>query len=214
MNLILFGAPGVGKGTQAKILSHIYHIPHISTGDILREAIRDMTPLGLKAKELMDRGQLVPDDVMVGIIQSIVESDRCRNGFILDGFPRTVAQAKAMQEIFNQIHITINSVLNFVVDEKAIIDRLSHRFVCHGCGKIYNFEIDKFKAGDKCFKCGAEIYQRSDDHPDTIRKRIQVYHAETEPVKQYYQALGILKNIDGVGEIEDITLRILLLLKD
>ncbi len=160
MEIILFGAPGVGKGTQAKILSHIYHIPHISTGDILREAIKEQTPLGLKAKEFMDHGNLVPDDVMIGLVDELLSSDRCKNGFILDGFPRTVPQAEAMDVILKKHHFDTYKVINFDVDEKIIVERLTDRSLCVECGKIYNYSIDKFKAGDKCFKCGGIIYQR------------------------------------------------------
>ncbi len=213
MNIILFGAPGVGKGTQAKILSHIYHIPHISTGDILRDAINEQTPLGIKANEYMSRGKLVPDDVMIGLIKDILQTDRCKNGFILDGFPRTVAQARALHPIFKELHIKVNKVINLDVDEEAIIDRLSKRLVCKSCGKIYNSEIDHFNAADKCFKCGGELRERGDDTPETIRKRLEVYRSETEPVKKYYEKLGLLRNVNGIGEIVDIIQRLLSALK-
>ncbi len=214
MNIILFGAPGVGKGTQAKILSHIYHIPHISTGDILREAISRQTPLGIKAKQFMDGGNLVPDDVMIGLIKDILQTDRCKNGFILDGFPRTLAQAQALHPIFKELHIKVNKVINFDVDENEIIDRLGQRLVCKGCGKIYNSELDHFKVGDRCFKCGGELYQRVDDLPETVKKRLVVYRSETEPVKKYYEELGLLRHVNGVGEIEEITQRLLSMLKE
>jgi adenylate kinase len=191
MNIILFGAPGVGKGTQAKILSHIYHIPHISTGDILRDAINERTPLGIKANEYMAHGRLVPDDVMIGLIKNILQTDRCKNGFILDGFPRTVAQARALHPIFKELHIKVNNVINLEVDEEEIIDRLSKRLVCKSCGKIYNSEIDHFSTADKCFKCGGELHERGDDTPETIRKRLEIYRTETEPVKKYYEKLRL-----------------------
>jgi len=213
MNIILFGAPGVGKGTQAKILSHIYHVPHISTGDILRDAINERTPLGIKANEYMGRGKLVPDDVMIGLIKDILQTDRCKNGFILDGFPRTVAQARALHPIFKELHIKVNNVINLEVDEEEIIDRLSKRLVCKSCGKIYNSEIDHFSTADKCFKCGGELHERGDDTPDTIRKRLEIYRSETEPVKKYYEELGLLHNVNGIGEIVDIIQRLLSALK-
>lgn len=209
MRIILFGAPGVGKGTQAKILSHIYHIPHISTGDILRDAIKERTPLGIKAQQYMDFGNLVPDDVMIGLVKELMRSDRCKNGFILDGFPRTVAQAQALDTIFSELQITNYKVINIEVDEKIIFTRLTDRSVCKQCGKIYNFTIDKFKAGDKCFKCGGIIYQRDDDKPETVKKRLEVYRNQTEPVKEYYEKHHGLTNIDGIGEIEDITKQLL-----
>lgn len=213
MNIILFGAPGVGKGTQAKILSHIYHIPHISTGDILRDAIKDQTPLGLKAKEYMDHGNLVPDDIMIGLARQVLETDRCKNGFVLDGFPRTLTQAQALQPIFKELHITLDKVINIDVDEKEIIDRLSKRIVCKGCGKIYNSELDHFSVSDRCFKCGGELYQRNDDKPATVKERLKVYWKETEPVKQFYNDQGLLRNVNGVGGIVDITIRLLSMLK-
>ena len=209
MNIILFGAPGVGKGTQAKILSHVYHIPHISTGDILREAIKAETPLGIKAKGLMDHGNLVPDDVMIDLVTDLLSSDRCKNGFILDGFPRTVAQAKALDTIFAQLNIHKFKVINIDVEPKLIIERLTDRFLCAQCGKIYNSTLDKFKAGDKCFKCGGMIFQRDDDTPETVKKRLDIYYKTTEPVKKYYQQTRALLDVNGVGEIDEITQRLL-----
>jgi adenylate kinase len=213
MNIILFGAPGVGKGTQAKILSHIYHIPHISTGDILRDAIKGRTALGIKAKEYMDGGNLVPDDLMTELIEDILQTDRCKNGFILDGFPRTVTQARALHPIFKRLHIKVHNVINLVVDENEIVDRLGQRLVCKGCGKIYNSEMDHFNIGDKCFKCGGELHERGDDGLETIKKRLEIYRTETEPVKKYYEELGLLRNVNGIGEIVDITQRLLSMLK-
>lgn len=209
MNIILFGAPGVGKGTQAKILSHVYHIPHISTGDILREAIKAETPLGVKAKVLMDRGNLVPDDVMIGLATDLLASERCKNGFILDGFPRTVGQAEALDDIFVTMNITKFKVINIDVDKSLIIERLTDRFLCAQCGKIYNSTIDKFKAGDKCFKCGGTIFQRDDDKPETVKNRLEIYYKTTEPVKKYYQQTHSVIDVNGVGEIEEITQRLL-----
>jgi len=209
MNIILFGAPGVGKGTQAKILSHVYHIPHISTGDVLREAIKAETPLGIKAKVLMDRGNLVPDDVMIGMVTDLLASDRCKNGFILDGFPRTVGQAIALDAIFVSMKIKKFKVINVDVEKSLIIERLTDRFLCAQCGKIYNSTIDKFKAGDKCFKCGGMIFQRDDDKPETVKKRLEIYYETTEPVKKYYEQTHSVINVNGVGEIEEITQRLL-----
>lgn len=209
MNIILFGAPGVGKGTQAKILSHVYHIPHISTGDILREAIKAESPLGKKAAEYIDHGNLVPDDVMIGLVRELLSSDRCKNGFILDGFPRTVVQARALDGIFGELRITKYKVINIDVDRSIIIERLTDRFLCAQCGKIYNRSIDKFQAGDKCFKCGGTVYQRDDDKPETVRKRLDIYDISTEPVKRYYQKTHGLFDINGVGEIDEITQRLL-----
>ena len=209
MNIILFGAPGVGKGTQAKILSHIYHIPHISTGDILREAIKEKTPLGIKADEYMSKGNLVPDNVMIDLVREILSSDRCKNGFILDGFPRTVAQAESLVNIFKDMSIMNWKVINIDVPMDLIIERLTDRSVCSQCGKIYNYSIDHFRNGDKCFKCGGIVYQRDDDKPETVKKRLEVYHESTFPVKKYFKDHHMYINIAGVGEIEDITQRLL-----
>ena len=209
MKIILFGAPGVGKGTQAKILSHVYHIPHISTGDILRDAIKAETPLGLIAKGYMDHGNLVPDNVMIGLVKEILSSDRCKNGFILDGYPRTVEQAQALDAIFTELRITNYKVINIDVDENIIIGRLTDRYLCAQCGKIYNYSIDHFKSGDKCFKCGGTIYQRDDDKPETVKKRLEIYHTTTAPVKKYYEKSHGMLNVNGIGEIEEITQRLL-----
>lgn len=212
MNIILFGAPGVGKGTQAKILSHVYHIPHISTGDILRDAIKAETPLGIEARKFMDHGNLVPDDVMIGLVKELLASERCRNGFILDGFPRTVEQAQALDKIFAETGIKKFKVININVDPAIIITRLTDRFLCAQCGKIYNSSIDKFKAGDKCFKCGGTIFQREDDKPETVKKRLEIYFKTTEPVKSYYQKNHGVVDVNGIGEIDDITQRLLSML--
>jgi len=209
MNLILFGAPGVGKGTQAKILSHVYHIPHISTGDILRNAIKEENPLGLRAKEYMAKGDLVPDDVMIGLARDILDSDRCKNGFIFDGFPRTVAQAEALEAIFVELGIKVNRVINVELSDAQIVERLNNRFICLECGKIYNFGIDKFKAGDRCFKCGGEISQREDDKRETVMKRLEIYRTTTEPMRNYYSEKGLLQNINGEGDINNILQRFL-----
>ena len=209
MNIILFGAPGVGKGTQAKILSHVYHIPHISTGYILRDAIKEETPLGIEAKKYMDHGNLVPDDVMIGLVKELMASVRCRNGFILDGFPRTVEQAQALDGIFKELGISKFTVININVDPALIVARLTDRFLCTQCGKIYNSTIDKFKAGDKCFKCGGMIIQREDDKPETVKKRLEIYFKTTEPVRSYYQNNHGVVDVNGVGEIDDITRRLM-----
>lgn len=209
MNIILFGAPGVGKGTQAKILSHVYHIPHISTGDILRDAIKAESPLGVEAKKYMDHGNLVPDNVMIGLVRELMASERCRNGFILDGFPRTVEQAQALDVIFKDLGITKFTVININVDPALIVARLTDRFLCAQCGKIYNYSIDKFKAGDKCFKCGGTIIQREDDKPETVKKRLEIYFTTTEPVRSYYQQHHGVVDVNGVGEIDEITRRLM-----
>ncbi len=208
MRLIIFGPPGVGKGTQAQILSQKLNIPHISTGDMLREAVKNQTELGLKAKSFMDKGELVPDDVMIGIIKEVLASEKCKNGFILDGFPRTIAQAEALDEIFKELNIKLDYVISLEVNDDEIIKRLTNRRVCKNCGAVFNLLIDKIPEDNKCPRCGGELYQRSDDNPDVIKNRLKVYRESTQILLEYYAKKGILKAINGVGEISEITEKI------
>jgi adenylate kinase len=210
MRLIIFGPPGVGKGTQAQILSQEYDVPHISTGDILRASIRDGTELGNKAKSYSDKGELVPDDVMVGIIREVLSSDKCGRGFILDGFPRTVAQAEALSNIFIDLHVSLDGVINVEVNDSVLVYRLTLRRQCKICGSVFNVAVDKLEGND-CPACRSvgTIYQRDDDKEDTIKNRLRVYSQSTLPVKEYYRAKGLLADIDGVGDIEAIHQRIL-----
>lgn len=208
MKLVLFGPPGVGKGTQAQILSQKLNIPHISTGDILREAVKNQTELGLKAKSYMDKGELVPDDIMIGIIKEVLSSEKCKNGFILDGFPRTLAQAEALDKIFEELNIKIDYVISLEVDDEEIIKRLTNRRICRNCGAVYNLLIDKIPEDSKCPRCGGELYQRSDDNPEVIKNRLKVYRESTQVVLDYYEKKGILKSINGVGDVNWITKKI------
>lgn len=210
MNLILFGPPGVGKGTQAKILSQKFNIPHISTGDMLREAVEKKTSLGLKAKEIMDSGRLVPDEVMVEIIKDTLCSEKCKNGFILDGFPRTVEQAKALSKIFNEFGLEKPIVIDLNLDEQEIIRRITNRRSCKNCGSLFNLLYDKFD--DVCPICGSRgtIYQRNDDTQEVIAKRLEIYKASTLPVKNFYKENNAyFISIDGFGEIAEITQKII-----
>ncbi len=210
MHLILFGPPGAGKGTQAKILSEKFNIPHISTGDMLREAVANQTELGLKAKSIMESGKLVPDDVMIGIVKETLKSNKCKNGFILDGFPRTVEQARALEQIFNELKIDDVIILDFNLNEEEIIKRVTNRRQCRNCGSLFNLLYDKID--DVCPICGASntIYQRDDDKEEVIRKRVNVYKEATLPVKNYYKEKNAcFISIDGYGEIEQITNTIL-----
>ena len=209
MRLILFGPPGVGKGTQAKLLSIKFTIPHISTGDMLREAVANSTSLGIKAKAVMDAGQLVSDDIMIGIIREVLGSERSRNGFILDGFPRTVPQATALTALLKELGIAINAVVNMEIDETEVVRRLGQRITCRNCGKIFNLGVDALDDPHVCPNCGGELYQREDDRPETVLKRLRVYADSTSPVKEYYSNSGVLKNINGIGSVNDVNAAIL-----
>ncbi|HSL88786.1 MAG TPA: adenylate kinase [Ignavibacteriaceae bacterium] len=204
MRIILFGSPGVGKGTQAKILSSEYDIPHISTGDILRKAVSEKTELGLKAGQIMERGELVPDDLMISLIKETLNSDPCQNGFILDGFPRTTVQAIALDKLFNELSINNVLLIHLTADEEEIVSRLSNRRACKECGTIFNIkEIERL---NNCPKCNAEnsFYQRNDDTEQVIRHRIKIYNSETKPVLGYYEKNGKAIAINGLGSILEV----------
>ena len=197
MNLIFLGAPGAGKGTQAEVISEHLGIPTISTGNIIREALK----MGLKAKSYMDEGKLVPDDIVIGIIKERLAKDDCKNGFILDGFPRTVPQAEAL----DQMGIVIDRVVDIEVPDEKIMARLSGRRVCEVCGASYHLEYKPSKAEGVCDKCGGKTVLRKDDHPDTVKERLQVYHEQTEPLKGYYEKAGKLVVVVGQEEVKDTT---------
>jgi adenylate kinase len=200
MKIILFGPPGVGKGTQAKLLVEEFHSAHISTGDLLREAVKNKTILGLKAKSFMDAGNLVPDGVVVGLIEEILRSDEARENFILDGFPRTLPQASALDALFEKLGVRLDSVISFEVDNEEIIDRLNQRRLCRGCGRIYT--IARIGADLKmCPQCGGEVYQRDDDKPEPVRRRLEVYQQQTKPLIDYYRKTNRLVPINGMDEI-------------
>ena len=201
MKLILLGAPGAGKGTQAEIISETLHIPTISTGNIIREALKSGTEMGLKAKEYMDTGRLVPDDVVIGIIQERLAKPDCANGFILDGFPRTIPQAEAL----DRMSIEIDRVIDIEVADEEIARRVSGRRVCPGCGASYHVDYKKPAVENVCDHCGDTLVQRKDDHPDTVRERLRVYHEQTEPLKGYYAASGKLFIVEGQEEVADTT---------
>ncbi len=209
MRLILFGAPGVGKGTQAKILANKLNIPHISTGDILRQAVHDKTPLGIKAQEIMKAGELVSDDIMIGIIKDTLEQQRCKNGFILDGFPRTLAQARAFDELLSKLNITNVYLVNIFANNEEIVSRLTNRRACKVCNNIFTYS--EVKDVSKCPKCGAEnsFYQREDDKEEVIRKRLSVYEENTKPVLDFYENKGSVVSANGIGMVENITAEIL-----
>lgn len=204
MNIILLGPPGGGKGTQAKFITEKFGIPQISTGDILRDAVKNKTELGLKAKEYMDDGKLVPDDLVIQIVEERLTKDDCKNGFILDGFPRTLVQAEALDSMLARMNKEIDYVLNIEVPEDAIVKRLTSRRICKKCGNIYNLLSNPPKIDGRCDICGGELYQRDDDKEETVRQRLKVYKADTEPLIKYYRDKGVLKTIDGSKDIEDV----------
>ena len=201
MRLILLGAPGAGKGTQAEILSKLLSIPTISTGNILRAAMKDGTPVGLKAKAYVDAGKLVPDDVIIGIIQERLARPDCAKGYILDGVPRTIAQAEAL----DAAGVRFDRVLSLEITDQEIEERMSGRQVCSKCGASFHIHARPTKAEGVCDNCGGPVVQRDDDKPETVRHRLEVYHSETEPLKGYYESKGILNPIPNQPTIEGTT---------
>lgn len=209
MRLILLGPPGAGKGTQAKIITERYGIPQISTGDILRQAIKDRTPLGEKAKRYMDAGDLVPDDVVIGIINERISQPDCAGGFILDGFPRTVAQAEALCESLALMDAQVDFVVDLHVDANFLLARLTGRRVCRNCGQMYHVEMNPSLSAGVCDKCGGELYQRDDDREETILRRFDVYSQQAQALKSFYEASGRYKVFDGGGPIAEVSGQIL-----
>lgn len=197
MNIILLGAPGAGKGTQASKISDAYNLPHISTGDIFRENIKNQTPIGLLAKSYTDKGQLVPDEVTCKIVEERLSREDCKKGYMLDGFPRTIAQAEALDKIAN-----IDLVINIDVDFSLLLDRLCGRRVCKDCGESYH--VSRLNGETKCARCGGELYQRKDDNPETVQSRLDVYKAQTAPLIDYYTKKGIIFNVVGNTTPEDV----------
>ena len=209
MNIILLGPPGCGKGTQAKILIDTYHIPQISTGDILREAIKKGSPLGIEAKTYMEQGSLVPDQLVIGIIEERLQQADCARGFILDGFPRTVAQAEALDSTLSKAGLKLKYVFNIEVVNEELIKRLTGRRVCRKCGESFHITFNPPEKEGLCDSCGGELYQRDDDREETIRNRLKVYQAQTAPLITFYEEKDILHSVDGVGSIEEIKERLL-----
>ena len=197
MNIILLGAPGAGKGTQASRIVDAYNLPHISTGDIFRENIKNQTPIGLLAKSYIDQGLLVPDEVTCKIVEERISREDCKNGYMLDGFPRTIAQAEALDKITN-----LDLVINIDVDQGLLLDRLCGRRVCKDCGESYH--ITRLNGETKCARCGGDLYQRKDDNPETVQSRLDVYNAQTSPLIDYYTKKGILFNVVGNTTPEDV----------
>ncbi|MDO4381329.1 MAG: adenylate kinase [Clostridia bacterium] len=210
MKLILLGAPGAGKGTQAEVISEHLSIPTISTGNIIRAALKAQTEMGIKAKEFIDKGLLVPDDVVIGIVKERLKEDDCKNGFILDGFPRTVPQAQALDEM----GVEIDKVIDIQVPDEKIVQRLSGRRVCGGCGASYHLLYKKPEKDGVCNLCGAQLVQRVDDKEETILERLKIYHEQTEPLVEFYKAKNKLTVVEGQEEVADTTALTLKALED
>ncbi len=204
MKIIMLGAPGAGKGTQAKMLAEKYGIPHISTGDIFRANIKNNTELGKKAKGYMDAGQLVPDELVVDLVVDRIKAEDCLKGFILDGFPRTIPQAEALDYALNNQNEKIDYAINVDVPDENIITRMSGRRACVGCGATYHIVYNPTKVEGICDACGQNLILREDDKPETVKKRLEVYHEQTQPLIDHYEAKGVLLTVDGTQDINDV----------
>jgi adenylate kinase len=204
MNIILIGPPGAGKGTQATRMIDRLQVPQISTGDMFRAAVKEGTPMGKKAKEYMDKGALVPDEVVIGVVNERFGKPDCKKGFILDGFPRTLDQAKALDELLKKLGTKLDHVVVIEVPDDYLVDRLTGRRTCKGCNYMHHIKNDPPKKPGVCDKCGGELYQRDDDKDETIRQRLKTYHDQTSPLIRYYSALGVVRNINGTLSMEQV----------
>ena len=204
MKIIMLGAPGAGKGTQAKMIAEKFNIPHISTGDIFRANIKNGTELGKKAKEFMDKGQLVPDELTVEILLDRVAADDCKNGYVLDGFPRTIPQADVLDKELTKLGDKVDFAINVDVPDENIVRRMSGRRACLKCGATYHIEHIPPKQEGICDKCGSELVQRDDDKPETVQNRLSVYHEQTQPLIDYYNKKNILKTVDGTKDMQEV----------
>ena len=214
MKIIMLGAPGAGKGTQAKRIAEKYGIPHISTGDIFRANIKNQTELGRKAKAYMDQGALVPDELTLELIMDRFTNDDCKNGYVLDGFPRTIPQAEALTKALADKQDAVDYAINVDVPDEAIVSRMSGRRACLACGGTYHVKFNPTKVEGICDACGGELVLREDDKPETVQKRLDVYHEQTQPLIDYYQAQNILKEVDGTLPMEDVFQAIIAILED
>lgn len=214
MNIILMGLPGAGKGTQASEIVKKFPIPHISTGDMFRKAIKDETELGKEAKSYMDRGELVPDEVTVGIVKERISEDDAKKGFLLDGFPRTLEQAEALSKIMTELGRKIDAVINIEVPEEELMNRLTGRRVCEVCGTTYHLVFNPPKVDGVCDLDGGKLYQREDDNPETVAKRLEVNVKQSKPILEYYDKEGVLKNVDGSKDIQEVTGSVIDILED
>lgn len=205
MNILLMGLPGAGKGTQAERLVTTFDIPHISTGDMFRSAMQEETELGLKAKSFMDQGLLVPDEVTIGIVRERLGKDDCAKGFLLDGFPRTIPQAEALEAMLKEMNKQIDHVINIDVNRDLLVARLSGRRICKSCGATYHTEFNPPAVEGECDKCGGELYQRKDDNEETVATRLDVNIAQSKPLLTFYDSKGLLRTVNGVQNINDVT---------
>ncbi|GAA0123751.1 MAG: adenylate kinase [Clostridium argentinense] len=204
MKIILLGPPGAGKGTQAKSISNKYSIPHISTGDIFRKNISEKTPLGIEAKSYIDKGHLVPDELTINIVQDRLEKEDCKNGFLLDGYPRTVKQAEALKNFLQEKGDKLDTALLIEVPKEYIIDRMTGRRVCLSCGASYHVKFNPTKVDGKCDICGSVVIQRDDDCEETVNERLEIYDAQTQPLIDYYREQNLLSEVDGTQAINDV----------
>ena len=204
MKIIMLGAPGAGKGTQAKKIAEKYQIPHVSTGDIFRSNIKEGTQLGRKAKEYMDQGALVPDELTIGMLMDRIQQEDCQNGYVLDGFPRTIPQAESLQKAITEMGQKIDFAINVDVPDENIINRMSGRRACISCGATYHIVYNPSKVAGICDVCGSELVLRDDDKPETVKKRLAVYHDQTRPLIDYYKEAGVLVNVDGTQELNKV----------
>jgi adenylate kinase len=210
MNLILLGAPGAGKGTQAKRIEDAFGIVQLSTGDMLRAEVNSGSAIGRQVDEIMKAGRLVPDEIIIALIDSRLDQEDCRRGFILDGFPRTLAQAKALDEILAKKHLKLDSVISIEVDDEAMVERISGRFTCAKCGEGYHDKFKRPKVDMVCDVCGStEFTHRADDNAETVRQRLEAYHSQTKPIIAYYEARGLVRRVDGMRPIDEVTTEIL-----
>ena len=215
MNLVLLGAPGAGKGTQAKRIEQEFDVVQLSTGDMLRAEARSGSPLGQEADAIMKAGQLVPDGMIISLIDKRLDHDDCRDGFILDGFPRTLPQASALDEMLQKKGLRLDTVLSIEVDDEAMVERISGRFTCANCGEGYHDSFKQPKVAGVCDTCGArQFVRRADDNAETVRARLKAYHAQTEPIIAYYQKRGLVRRIDGMCSIDEVTALVKDALKD
>lgn len=204
LNILLLGAPGAGKGTQAQLIKEKYNIPHISTGDMFREAIRNKTPIGVLADSYISKGNLVPDDVTIALVKERLSKDDCANGYLLDGFPRTLVQAEALTQLTKDINRPIDLVIDIEVDENKLIDRISGRRMCKGCGASYHIKNLPPKIEGVCDACGGELYIRKDDNVDALKVRLEAYHSQTQPLINYYAQYGLIGEVNGDTSLENV----------